>query len=178
MSLARLMSGLILTQTVSNEMLSLIREVHSKPAKWDGNSLLEHLPRIQVFIEDNKAETLLDYGCGKAIYHPEHWNITKYDPGVEEYSTKPPGTFDIVICTDVMEHVEPEYIDQVLDEIFAYADKLVYICIGLDPAEEILSDGRNAHISLLPASVWQSKLNAASKKHKVKYYIRWGLSKK
>ena len=172
----KLKNGMTTTQTVSDEMLSLIREVHSTPDKWDGNSLLDHIHRIQAFIEDNKAETLLDYGCGKAQYHPEDWSVTKYDPGVEEYSTKPSGTFDIVICTDVMEHVESEYIDQVLDEIFAYADKLVYICIGLHPAKEILADGRNAHISLFPSSVWQTKLNAASNKHKVKYYIRWALS--
>lgn len=162
-----------MTKTVSDEMLCLIREVHSNSGKWSGNSLSGHIGRIQSFIDSNKAETLLDYGCGKAKYHPEYWNIAKYDPGVEEYSTKPSGTFDIVICTDVMEHVEIEYVDQVLDEIFAYADKLVYICIGLHPATEILSDGRNAHVTLLPSAEWKIKLNKASNKHKVKYYVRW-----
>ena len=162
--------------TISPKMLALIRETHSKANKWDGNSLITHLDRIQFFIDINNAETILDYGCGKAKYHPASWNITKYDPGIEEYSVKPSGTFDIVICTDVMEHVEPEYVDQVLDEVFAYADTLVYICIGLHPAEEVLSDGRNAHVSLLPHKEWISKLNKASKKHKVKYYIRWAVT--
>jgi len=60
------------------------------------------------------AETFLDYGCGKgtlfhAINGPPHWIIAEwwqdYDPAIPEFSA-PPRPADLVMCLDVLEHVE------------------------------------------------------------------------
>ena len=45
-----------------------------------------------------------------------------------------------------MEHIEEEYLDEILIEISQITMKLCYFSIATVPAKKILSDGRNAHI--------------------------------
>jgi hypothetical protein len=81
-----------------------------------------------------------------------------YDPAVKEYSKMPKGTFDSVISTDVLEHIEEEDLDQVLEEIYSKADKFVYLGICNSPAEAILLDGRNAHVTIQSIDWWVDKV--------------------
>lgn len=159
--------------TINEKMLEQIKLVHSSPDKWNGDSLLDHIDRIESTIKEHRIGSILDYGCGKAKHHPSHWRAVKYDPGVSEYSEKPTSNYDLVICTDVLEHIEEEYIDEVLAEIFQYANKFVYLCIGVHPAEEILPDGRNAHVLLKTCAWWRDKIS----QHKtVDHYVCWAWS--
>ena len=56
--------------------------------------------------------------------------IQLYDPGVEEFSTRPSTNFDGVISTDVLEHIPEEDIDWVLAERFSFAKKSLYMNIA------------------------------------------------
>ena len=161
--------------TISKVMLEQIQKVHNRSKnKWPGNSLLPHIDRINSFMKVNNLHTMLDYGCGKASYHPDYWNIEKYDPGVAEFSIKPKKVYDMVICTDVLEHVEEIYIDEVLTELFEYSTNFLYLAIALDPAIEILPDGRNAHVLLKPEEWWKNKLRSYKIKYpKVSCHVSW-----
>ena len=55
---------------------------HQDDKIWQGTSLIKYIPAINQIIKDKGIESILDYGCGKAKYHPEEWNATKYDPAV------------------------------------------------------------------------------------------------
>lgn len=110
-----------------------------------------------------KARTLLDYGCGKgtlkdslAAKIPEY-EIFEYDPGVPAKAVCPRAA-DVVVCGDVMEHVEPYCIEDVLDDIADIAEKGVFFVIGTIPAMKHLPDGRNAHLVIKPAEWWLKKL--------------------
>jgi len=112
----------------------------------------------QIAKSNNNSLTVLDYGCGKrrlAAAWPKITGVRMfgYDPAIDNINLPQPA--DLVICTDVLEHVEPECLENVLDELQRLTKKVIYLSICLTPAKKMLPDGRNAHISLYPADdVW------------------------
>ena len=105
-----------------------------------------------------KTQDVLDYGCGKATLNCNlPFGIYNYDPAVEKYAA-PPEPADIVVCHDVMEHVEPEYVDEVLEHIASLTRHLALFVIHCRPAKKSLPDGRNAHVSLHAPDIWLGKL--------------------
>lgn len=105
------------------------------------------------------AETILDYGCGQmslANALPQ-FPVTGYDPALPDYSERP-EPHDMVTCTDVLEHIEPELLDNVLDDIEKLTIKIVFIAVNCIPASKVLSDGRNAHLIQEDLEWWLPKL--------------------
>lgn len=100
----------------------------------------------------------LDYGCGKAVML-KRWPVKCYDPAIPAYSNLPEPA-DLVLCLDVMEHVEAECIDEVLDHIYFLARKKAVFVICTRESSKRLDDGRNAHISIHDADWWIQKLYA------------------
>lgn len=107
-------------------------------------------------VEKLGFEDILDYGCGKGSL--DFPNIGRYDPGVEEFSDDPEPR-DLVVCTDVLEHIEPDLIDNVLEHIQSKMKKKGYFTIGLDKANKKLPDGRNAHLLIETEEWWLDKLS-------------------
>jgi hypothetical protein len=104
--------------------------------------------------------TVLDYGCGqgnlgKSLGSPE-W-FREYDPAIGGKEAMP-ETADLVVCTDVLEHIEPDMLDNVLKHIASLSVRSVFLVVSIVPAGKQLSDGRNAHLSVHPASWWREKL--------------------
>jgi hypothetical protein len=69
-----------------------------------------------------------------------------------------PGFADLVVCTDVLEHVEPELLDTVLRHLRSLARKAVFVVIATRPSNKTLSDGRNAHLIVETAEWWIAHL--------------------
>ena len=90
-----------------------------------------------------------------------HINFYGYDPAVLDFNTLPTQKFDIVFCNDVLEHVEPLYIDKVLNFIQNHSNKYVWLRIDTQPATKVLSDGRNAHLILEDEEWWRERLGFA-----------------
>lgn len=140
--------------------------MHAESAdRFAGLSVLPHVDRIHSLIRQTKSRTLLDYGSGKGAQYTTHrvhelWAImpTLYDIGIQAYSKKPYGEFDGVICTDVLEHIDEPDLDGLVDEIFGYARKFVFLAITCRPAKKLLPDGRNAHLTVEPPDWWRAKL--------------------
>lgn len=106
---------------------------------------------------------ILDYGCGKQTLKESlgpAYRVTGYDPCIEGLDT-PPEPHDVVVCGDVMEHVEPDLVMNVLKEIRRLCKVRGLFVIGMQPAKKTLADGRNAHLSLLSQAEWVEKLTAA-----------------
>ena len=89
-------------------------------------------------------------------------SVQGYDPCVKEYERSPKPA-DILISTDVLEHIEPDKIEQVLDHIGNLTSICCYLVIDLLPAVKSLPDGRNAHIMLESSGWWLDKLSALFK---------------
>lgn len=112
--------------------------------------------------------SILDFGCGLGRFGqelerlvPRRYRVVNYDPSVKGWDVLPGGRFDAVVCTHVLEHVEPELLDATLREIHDRAERLVYIELPHGPAGRTLADGRNAHLIQQPAEWWFDKLRAA-----------------
>jgi len=103
--------------------------------------------------------TVLDYGAGKCTLGKAlpHLMIRNYDPCIEGMDD-PPAPADLVVCGDVMEHIEEQYVDDVLDHIQTLARKVVFFVIATYPAQKTLPDGRNAHITVRSTNWWIEQL--------------------
>lgn len=101
---------------------------------------------------------ILDYGCGKATLQKSiPFPIQNYDPFVPEFSKRPVPA-DLVVCTDVMEHIEPEFVESVLQDIRDLARQAVFFQIATRPASKFLPDGRNAHLIQENGNFWLKQL--------------------
>ena len=146
-------------------MVRQLNLMYEQRGAFSGASLKKHIPKINRIITEKNIESVLDYGCGKAMFHHRlRVEPHKFDPGYPPYSEKPTGNFELVICTDVMEHVEEEFVSKVFVEIFHYATKHVYLHIATKKAVKTLPDGRNAHVTIKPENWWRGKINSANNK--------------
>lgn len=153
------------------------RQMH-KEGRFKGHSLTQYAGEIRDLIKQTGSTSLIDYGCGKAIEYVRHkihesWGITElalYDPYCEAHDKKPTGNFDGLVCTDVLEHVEPSELCMVLADIFSYSSKFIFLGISTKEAHKKLPDGRNAHLIVEPPEWWngtiQAYINSAKKMNK------------
>ena len=115
-------------------------------------------PVVMQLCAENMTQDVLDYGCGKASLHMQMpFGISNYDPSVPKYAT-PPEPAEVLVCCDVMEHVEPEYTDKVLDDLQALMKTVGLINIATRLAKKTLPDGRNAHLVVETGQWWYEKL--------------------
>jgi hypothetical protein len=159
------------TQTLADSY-DVYKQTHEKhPDYFAGFSIMEYVFEIGELIKHSNITSAIDYGCGKARAWSQYnlqqlWKlhqVTFFDPGVEQYAIKPYIPRDLVICTDVMEHVPEHLVDEVLADINHLAKKAIFLNISTRPASKILVDGTNAHATVKPAPWWQKKLDAIDK---------------
>lgn len=153
----------------SNDVYRQTHEAH--PDYFAGYSIVKYVYDIGNLIRDSNIETVIDYGCGKARAWKQYnlealWELREaylYDPGVAFYNTKPTYARDLVICTDVMEHIPEHLVDDVLADICSLAKKAMFLNISTRPATKRLVDGSNAHATVKPRMWWQQKINRLDK---------------
>jgi cyclopropane fatty-acyl-phospholipid synthase-like methyltransferase len=118
---------------------------------------------IRKFINRYAPTSLIDFGCSHGEMLPilvERYNICAigYDPGVVEFENIPTTAVDCLTSTDVLEHVEPEMIDDTLKIINTLFTKSAFLLIASYPAKKSLPDGRNAHLIIESFDWWKTKL--------------------
>ncbi len=150
------------------ELISEYKANHSNETFSRGTALLKHIPEIARLAKLLGCSDALDYGCGKAwFWKLEHWKamldnsikkIYLYDPALPEHEEIPQGRYDMVVCTDVIEHIHPEITDDFLKTLFLYARRCVFINISTKPAKKKFKDGTNLHINLRTREQWDRKI--------------------
>jgi hypothetical protein len=150
---------------------------------FDGRSLPMQAAHIKRMIKRTGARSVLDYGSGKgrqyelhrildeeeSVDYPDiksYWGVEElrcYDPGYERFSELPSGTFDGVICTDVLEHCPEDDIPWILGELFGFARKFVFANVACFPARKRLPSGGNAHCTVKPVKWWQDEIARAAR---------------
>lgn len=139
--------------------LDQAKKLHEIESKWRGTTVRQYIPEINKLRKEYNLVTMLDYGCGKAQFHDSSWNAVKYDPAILEFSTRPTGRFDLVISTDVLEHIPEEHIENTIADIFNYSDRWVFVSVCCREAREILPNGMNAHATVKSESWWKDKFS-------------------
>lgn len=108
-----------------------------------------------------QTRNVLDYGCGKGslvkTLEGLGYDAHGYDPAIPEYSARPQPA-DVVICTDVLEHIEPEHLEAVLDDLRGLTKTLIFLIVSTRMAKKTLPDGRNAHLIVRDQRYWLEDL--------------------
>jgi hypothetical protein len=146
-------------QTITDEYLAQNRQLHEANANY-GMGGWRHAGKVADLREETESETILDYGCGKGqlktgLGSPE-W-VREYDPAVPGKDAKPEMA-DIVACTDVLEHIEPDLLDNVLSDLVRVTAKAAYLVIATRESNKCLPDGTSPHKIVRDAEWWRQKL--------------------
>lgn len=133
-----------------------LRQMHD--AKMFAGGAHRHADEIKHLAAKVGAQTILDYGSGRASLkdHLPGFALSEYDPAVEGKDADPEPA-DLVLCIDVLEHIEPEKLGAVLDHLRELTRLVCFAVIATRPAEKRLPDNRNAHLVIDSGSWWASQ---------------------
>ena len=108
--------------------------------------------------ECDTIPSVLDYGCGKGyLAKALPFPIAEYDPAVVGKNESPRAA-DLVICTDVLEHIEPKKLPFVLDDLRRCVKQVGFFSIHTGAAQKTLADGRNTHLIQRGKKWWMKRL--------------------
>lgn len=143
--------------------------------KWAG--------RVLKLADELDAHSILDYGAGKGtlgvalvkLYDPtsdmcdtceaersslpfrRELTLAEYDPAIAGKDGLPDPA-DLVVCTDVLEHVEPAYLDDVVRHVLLLADKAALVAVACRPGKRPMADGTLEHRIVENADWWHRRL--------------------
>lgn len=138
---------------ISEEYAALNQNLHTQRPTYGASGKRWTIKVLEMGYTD-----VLDYGCGKSTLAKSlPFPIKEYDPAVPG-KMDPPEPADFVVCTDVLEHIEPEYLDSVLDDLKRLTLKKALLVVATRPANKTLEDGRNAHLIIQPLAWWLGKI--------------------
>lgn len=151
---------------ISAEYFDCLKATRAAFPYWGSGGVRHAAPVIALLEELGiRKGTVLDYGSGVGAFGEEvrrlagaRYAVTNYEPTLPQWSELAAGPFDAVVCTHVLEHVEPELLEETLDEIRSCAWRLAYIEVPHGPAKEVLVDGRNAHLIIEGPDFWLERL--------------------
>ena len=149
-----------LQHLISDEYRAQNIQLHSSEKGFGGDGH-KSAAFIYNFAREIGATNILDYGCGVGTLKTRLREfgfdtfIGEYDPAISGKDILPKPA-DLVVCTDVLEHVEPEKIEEVIAHIYGLTVKGCYLNIAMRPAKRILPDGRNAHLIVEGENFWES----------------------
>ena len=135
--------------------------LHKKMSKFGSNGWKAG-DKIRSLATKYAATSVLDYGSGKGTLKEylagkkSPLVVYQYDPGMNIDERQ---VCDIVLCRDVLEHIEPECLDEVIQDLHRLTAKVMYAVIATSKSGDALPDGRNAHLIIQPGHWWEKKLS-------------------
>lgn len=155
---------------ISPEYRRANQALHADPRGFGGDGK-KHSQEVEEFAKALKATSILDYGCGqgslKRVIRFKGY-FGEYDPAIAGKDALPKPA-DLVVCTDVLEHIEPDKLDNVLAHLRRLSAKGCFLVIATRAANKILPDGRNAHLIIEPAEWWVTRVTSQMKFRKVRF---------
>ena len=142
---------------ISAEKLVLERRL-PQANPFYGISDEKHVGTVLKLADSLKTKNILSYGSGKGLLaRGIPWQIAEYDPAIPGKEELPKPA-DLVCCLDVLEHIEPDKILLVLDDLRRCVKQGGYFTIHTGPAVKHYADGRNTHLLQRPRPWWEKML--------------------
>jgi len=148
-------------KVISDDYRKLQQELHQNPNY--GVMSIQFAPLVTQIVARLNIGSISDYGAGKQNLdktlreqHGLNVEYRPYDPAFPEYGPARPA--DLVCCIDVLEHIEPELLNNVLDELREITVGHGLFSVHTGAAAKHLADGRNAHLIQKPSSWWLPRL--------------------
>ena len=144
---------------ISESYRELNRRLHASNELYGGELKPNTTEMLTKVCQQLQTSDLLDYGCGKGVIASAlPFPPKEYDPAIKGKEASPEPA-DVVYCGDVLEHIEPECLNDVLDDLVRVTKKIGIFVIHLTPALKFLEDGRNTHLILESGWWWADKLS-------------------
>ena len=146
---------------ITDEYKNLLHQMQSKNRFKNG---LKDYEDVFNFIKTESPLSIIDFGCSQGILIKKikeefpHIDCIGYDPGVIEYEVFPNSAVECLISNDVIEHIEPKFLDITLEKINMLFTKSARLIIACYPAKKNLPDGRNAHLIIEKPDWWLEKI--------------------
>lgn len=151
-------------QLISDEYRAQQRHLHETTSY--GTMGAAYAKQVAELMNKFGVTELLDYGAGKLsllkgisdgrlVKHNFHYMA--YEPSDPRFCDTPDPA-DMVACIDVLEHIEPELLDNVLDDLQRVTQWIGFFTVATGPANKTLPDGRNAHLIQESAEWWLPKI--------------------
>lgn len=148
---------------ISEEYRRTQRALHESNPNY-GVASVQYAPLVAEALTQAKPKELLDYGAGKGRLGialrdklPFPLEIHHYDPAIPDWSATP-APCEFVACIDVLEHIEPELLEAVLDDLKRVTLRFGLFTVHTGQAAKFLPDGRNAHLIQKPSGWWLPKI--------------------
>lgn len=150
---------------ISPDYRRLNAELHRDPKGFGGDGK-KHAERVYDYARKLGARSVCDYGCGEGTLKPAlrklgfEGFVAEYDPAMPGKEALPKPA-QLLACTDVLEHIEPDRLENVMRHQFLIAELGAFMTVATRPANKVLPDGRNAHLIQETPDWWVEKLLAA-----------------
>jgi len=155
---------------ISDEYKEQLRQTREGWEGW-GSSAGRNgaLALTQALEKRTQIVSVLDFGCGTGVMgevvrlHQANGLLRKdvvihdYDPSVPGKDVIPTGQFDMIMSCDVMEHIEPESLDETLAWQRDHCKYTMFHHIDCNETRDRLPDGRDVHLIVQPPEWWQAK---------------------
>jgi hypothetical protein len=139
----------------NQKLIDYYKEIHR--TSTFGATARNFALQIQFCIQELQPTKVLEYGCGKSdlieTCGSEQITWDRYDPAIPDFRSVPTDQYDFIVNTDVMEHIPPADVDDVLADIRRCGEK-VFFNISTRLAGKTLPDGTNAHCTVQSAEAW------------------------
>lgn len=165
---------------MATDLRPLYRQMAEAGGNFQGLSILQHKAEIGVLIQKYKATSLLDFGCGRGdpYFTPyqihREWGVSRptlYDPAFNSHDVPPfkGHYFDGVLCSDVLEHVPEDVVEDFIAELFSYSRQFVWASVCCRLAKKAFPDGTNLHVTVQPLGWWKRRFK--EKAGKLDWYL-------
>jgi 2-polyprenyl-3-methyl-5-hydroxy-6-metoxy-1,4-benzoquinol methylase len=113
-------------RTYSEAWLDRHRRTHATHAVFGTHRhpyLRDTIARLATAAGGAERPSLLDYGCGKGVLLQEiaasgvFRFVRGYDPAVDAFTARPAQLYDIVLCLDVLDQIEDQFVEPVISDV-------------------------------------------------------------
>jgi Methyltransferase domain len=145
-------------RTYSESWLQLHQDTHSRNAEFGTHRhpyLHDLTKEIAAELTAGERPTLLDYGCGKGAFLREMsqsgWFrfARGYDPAVAAFKSRPSQVYDLVVCLDVLDQAEDEFVEPIINDVAQFAGRFAVFDVIT------VQTPRLSHLNPRPAATWK-----------------------
>lgn len=150
-------------ELISDAYLKEQQILHAAPRGYGGRGS-KWSPVVDELLRRFSCRSMLDYGCGQGSLvrslRTVGVDFREYDPAISGKEEPPQEPYDLVVCTDVLEHIESEKIDRVMRHLSEVTRVALFAVVSLVPTAKTLTDGRQAHILIRSTEWWRYQFDA------------------